>query len=51
MLSEDGVIIPHVGIIGGADLRPAVHGWSDPVAKIEIERMRGGDDDDDDDDD
>jgi hypothetical protein len=40
MLAEDGVIIPHVGIIGGIDLFPEVHGWSDPVAKIEIERVR-----------
>ncbi len=39
MLAEDGIIIPHVGIIGGDDLLPEVHGWSDPVAKIEIERM------------
>jgi len=50
LLAEDGVIIPHVGIIGGIDLFPEVHGWSDPVAKIEIERVRhrGGDDSDDD---
>ncbi len=39
MLAEDGVIIPHVGIIGGDDLLPHVHGWSDPVAKIVIEKM------------
>ena len=46
MLAEDGIIIPHVGIIGGIDLFPEVHGWSDPVAKIEIERVRHyGDDD------
>jgi len=40
LLSEDGVVIPHAGINGGADLQPAVHGWGDPVAKIVIERMR-----------
>lgn len=40
MLAEDGIIIPHVGINGGIDLFPEVHGWSDPVAKIEIERVR-----------
>jgi hypothetical protein len=52
MLAEDGVVIPHVGIIGGADLLPEVHGWSDPVAKVVIERVRHrGDHDDDDDDD
>ncbi len=39
MLAEDGVVIPHVGIIGGDDLLPAVHGWGDPVAKIVIEKM------------
>jgi len=39
-LAEDGIIIPHVGIIGGIDLFPEVHGWSDPVAMIEIERVR-----------
>lgn len=40
LLAEDGVTIPHVGILGGVDLSPDVHGWSDPVAKIEIERVR-----------
>ncbi len=38
-LAEDGIIIPHPGIIGGADLLPGVHGWNDPVAKIIIERI------------
>lgn len=46
MLAEDGIIIPHVGIIGGIDLFPEVHGWSDPVAKIVIERVRHYNDDD-----
>jgi hypothetical protein len=41
LLAEDGVVIPHVGIIGGIDLHPGVHGWSDPVTKIVIERMKG----------
>jgi len=49
LLAEDGIIIPHVGIIGGIDLLPEVHGWSDPVAKIEIERVRRHGDDDSDD--
>lgn len=44
-LAEDGIIIPHVGINGGIDLFPEVHGWSDPVAKIVIERVRHRDDD------
>jgi len=40
LLAENGVIIPHVGIVGDNDLQPAIHGWSDPVAKIVIERVR-----------
>ncbi len=40
LLAEDGVVIPHVGVLGGADMQPRVHAWSDPVAKIVIERMR-----------
>lgn len=39
LLAEDGIVIPHVGVTGGVDLLPNVHGWSDPVAKIVIERM------------
>ena len=40
LLAEDGIVIPHVGINGGIDLFPEVHGWTDPVTKIEIERVR-----------
>lgn len=40
LLAEDGIIVPHAGINGVADLLPEVHGWGDPVAKIEIERVR-----------
>jgi len=40
LLAEDGIVIPHAGINGGIDLFPEVHGWGDPVAKIEIERVR-----------
>jgi len=40
MLAETGIIIPHAGISGGYDLTAAVHNWSDPVTKIEIERVR-----------
>ncbi len=43
--TEDGVVIPHVGIHGGVDLFPEVHGWSDPVTKIEIELVRKHDGD------
>lgn len=46
LLAENGIIIPHVGINGGIDLFPEVHGWSDPVAKIEIERVRHNNDND-----
>jgi hypothetical protein len=37
-LAEGGVIAHHDGIQGGSDLDPAVHGWTDPVARIEVER-------------
>ena len=48
LLAETGVVIPHAGIVGGVDLLPQVHNWADPVAKIEIERVRyDGDHDDD----
>ncbi|MFB5598407.1 MAG: spondin domain-containing protein, partial [Nitrosopumilaceae archaeon] len=39
-ISEDGIVIPHQGIVGGKDLIPAVHGWDGAVVKIEIERMK-----------
>jgi hypothetical protein len=45
LLAEDGIVIPHVGINGGVDLFPEVHGWTDPVTKIEIERVRNHYDD------
>jgi hypothetical protein len=38
-LAEGGVIHHHPGIAGGADLVPAVHGWTDPVAEISVERV------------
>jgi hypothetical protein len=38
-LAEEGIIIPHPGILGGVDLVQDVHGWTDPVAKIVIERV------------
>jgi len=40
LLAEGGIVIPHPGINGGVDLLPQVHDWSDPVTKIEIERIR-----------
>jgi hypothetical protein len=41
LLAEAGIVIPHAGISGGDDLIPQVHNWSDPVTKIEIERVKG----------
>lgn len=38
-LAEHGVIHHHPGIAGGADLDPAFHGWSDPVATISVTRI------------
>ncbi len=35
-LAEGGVIAAHPGIVGGVDLDPAVHGWTDPVARVTI---------------
>jgi hypothetical protein len=37
-LAEGGVISPHAGIQGGADLVPEIHGWTDPVAQITVTR-------------
>lgn len=39
-LAEGGVIRPHPGIRGIADLVPEVHGWSEPVARIRIVRVK-----------
>ena len=38
-LAEGGVISHHPGIAGGVDLVSAVHGWSDPVAWVTVERI------------
>jgi hypothetical protein len=39
-LREGGVIRHHPNIAGGADLVPAIHGWTDPVARITVEAIR-----------
>ncbi len=39
-LAENGVIKHHNGVAGGVDLVPAVHGWSNPVGKVRIRRVR-----------
>jgi hypothetical protein len=36
---EGELIRPHPGIQGTGDLSPAVYGWSEPSARIEIERV------------
>jgi hypothetical protein len=37
--ATDGVITPHPGITGDGDLDPAVYGWDDPAALVQIERL------------
>ena len=39
-ISEDGIVIPHSGIIGDEDLLENVHAWGSPVVKIDIVRMK-----------
>jgi len=36
-LAEGGVVHPHAGIQGGANLDPVVHGWEGPVIMVTIE--------------
>ena len=38
-LLEDDVIRMHPGILGGDDLLPGIHGWTDPVAMVMVERI------------
>jgi Spondin_N len=37
-IAEGGVISHHAGITGVDDLVQSIHGWTDPVARIEVER-------------
>lgn len=39
-LAENGVIHPHPGIAGVADLQPGLHGFSNPVARVTVTRTR-----------
>ena len=39
-LYEGGVITSHPGVMGGEDLDPALHDWSDPVVRVEITRVQ-----------
>ncbi|MFB6169408.1 MAG: spondin domain-containing protein [Haloferacaceae archaeon] len=38
-IATDGVITPHPGIEGGANLDAAVYDWSDPAATVQVERI------------
>jgi hypothetical protein len=38
--AEGGTVQPHPGIVGGADLDPATHGWTYPVASVTIQRVQ-----------
>lgn len=38
-LAENGVVRPHPGIAGDGDLDPGIHGWTDPVARVEVTRV------------
>lgn len=38
-IAELGVITHHGGIVGGDDLLPGTHGWTNPVVEISIERI------------
>jgi hypothetical protein len=38
-ITENGVIAPHPGIDGTGDLDPAVFGWRDPAALVQVERI------------
>ncbi|MEM8486697.1 MAG: spondin domain-containing protein [Bacteroidota bacterium] len=39
-LYEGGVIKSHPNVQGGDDLVPSVHGWSDPVGKVRVRRIK-----------
>lgn len=39
-IAEEGVVIPHPGIVGDEDLLQSVHAWGNPVVKIDIVRMK-----------
>jgi hypothetical protein len=38
--AENGRVLPHLGIMGGADLDPALHGWAGPIASVTVRRMK-----------
>ncbi len=38
--AEGGIVELHPGIQGGAGLDPAQHGWTEPVARITVRRIK-----------
>jgi len=40
IIAEDGVVIPHLGIMGGEDLLENIHGLGNVVVKIDIVRIK-----------
>ncbi len=44
-VGAEGYVYIGNGVHGFADLDPALHDWNNPVAKITVRRIRGGDDD------
>lgn len=39
-VAEGGVVAMHPGILGGAFLVPAQHGWTEPVARVTVRRIK-----------
>lgn len=39
-VAEGGVVMMHPGIQGGAFLDPSQHGWSEPVARVTVRRIK-----------
>ena len=39
-VAEGGVVMMHPGIQGGAFLDPAQHGWTEPVARVTVRRIK-----------
>lgn len=38
--AEGGVVMMHAGIAGIADLDPSAHGWSGPIARVTVRRIK-----------
>ncbi len=37
-IAEGGVVADHGGIVGGNDLLPGTHGWTDPTVVVIVTR-------------